>query len=81
MSILVNPLMFFVIDKLSGPREAAVPMIVAPAKELPPATEEKPTTLTGHAVLVGHGRVGSHVPLRSWPDTYRFWLSRRTVPR
>jgi CPA2 family monovalent cation:H+ antiporter-2 len=61
MSILVNPLMFLVIDKLSEPSVTPAPKVIAPAKELPSTIDEKPTTLTGHAVLVGHGRVGSHV--------------------
>ena len=54
LSILVNPALFFLIDRYRA--KAATP---APDVETRPAIV--PTHLTGHAVLVGHGRVGSLV--------------------
>jgi CPA2 family monovalent cation:H+ antiporter-2 len=68
LSILANPLLFVLVDRL-GPwllereRRRAVP---GPAERTAqPATTTTPelpaTSLTGHAVLVGYGRVGSLV--------------------
>jgi monovalent cation:H+ antiporter-2, CPA2 family len=74
ISILLNPLAFFVFDRLSPLRgevakpepspaapAAAAPKTAEPASE-PPSREPIPTTtLTNHVVLVGYGRVGSVV--------------------
>jgi monovalent cation:H+ antiporter-2, CPA2 family len=73
ISILLNPLAFFVFDRLSPRGEtakpepspaapaAAAPAAAEPAPE-PPSREPIPATiLTDHAVLVGYGRVGSVV--------------------
>jgi CPA2 family monovalent cation:H+ antiporter-2 len=60
LSILLNPLMFAIVDRLSqriesrlGPVTAATPT----GPPLPPHT----TALTDHTILVGYGRVGSIV--------------------
>jgi CPA2 family monovalent cation:H+ antiporter-2 len=61
LSILANPIFFYVVDLLF-PAQVARPK---PADAAAPAgaTEEpaniSPTTLTGHAVVIGYGRVGS----------------------
>ena len=52
VSIVLNPLMFGLIDRLR-PR--------APQGTSPKPSDIVPTTLTGHTVLVGYGRVGSYV--------------------
>ncbi|MBB3540261.1 MULTISPECIES: YbaL family putative K(+) efflux transporter [unclassified Rhizobium] len=72
ISIILNPLLFYVCDRLRpmlerGKREEPVAELTAetapePADE--PAAEEDdvhPTALRGHAILVGYGRVGSIV--------------------
>ena len=53
LSILLNPLLFWLAtrDHIKGPAEA-------PAPKAPKKPVLQPTTLTGHAVLVGFGRVG-----------------------
>jgi CPA2 family monovalent cation:H+ antiporter-2 len=62
LSILVNPLMFMVIDKLSTPKDMPAPQPAVPGALVPaPVVEDPSTTLTGHVVLVGHGRVGSAI--------------------
>jgi monovalent cation:H+ antiporter-2, CPA2 family len=62
LSILVNPLMFMAIDKLSSPRDVPAPKPAVPGASVPvPVVEDPSTTLTGHVVLVGHGRVGSAI--------------------
>jgi CPA2 family monovalent cation:H+ antiporter-2 len=52
VSIVLNPLMFGLIDRLR-PRP--------PQGTAPKPSDIVPTTLTGHTVLVGYGRVGSYV--------------------
>jgi len=62
LSILVNPLMFMAIDKLSSPKDVPAPQPAVPGASVPaPKVEDPSTTLTGHVVLVGHGRVGSAI--------------------
>lgn len=62
LSILVNPLMFLAIDKLSSPKDVPAPKPDVPGASVPvPVVEDPSTTLTGHVVLVGHGRVGSAI--------------------
>ena len=60
LSILVNPLLFVVLDRL-GPRLKAREERLRPDEPAAaPAMPELPVTaLTGHTVLVGYGRVGS----------------------
>jgi CPA2 family monovalent cation:H+ antiporter-2 len=63
LSILLNPLLFFALDRYF-PRESAERPSEEKSPSLeqaPAAREETPTGLTGHGVLVGHGRVGSRV--------------------
>jgi CPA2 family monovalent cation:H+ antiporter-2 len=52
-SILVNPLVFSLADRLRAHLMPPPPLAEGKAVEL------TPTTLTGHAVVVGYGRVGS----------------------
>jgi CPA2 family monovalent cation:H+ antiporter-2 len=62
LSILVNPLMFMAIDKLSSPKDVPAPQPAVLGASVPaPKVEDPSTTLTGHVVLVGHGRVGSAI--------------------
>jgi monovalent cation:H+ antiporter-2, CPA2 family len=61
LSILVNPLLFLLVDRLRPwlkERERAPEGASLPRSE---PTQIPTTALTGHAVLVGHGRVGSRV--------------------
>jgi K+:H+ antiporter len=68
LSILANPLLLIVVDRL-GPwlmeRERRQPLPAPTEQAAPPATATLPelpvTSLSGHAVLVGYGRVGSLV--------------------
>jgi CPA2 family monovalent cation:H+ antiporter-2 len=68
LSILANPLLFVLVDRL-GPwlleRERRRPLPVPTGRAAQPATATRPelpaTSLSGHAVLVGYGRVGSLV--------------------
>jgi CPA2 family monovalent cation:H+ antiporter-2 len=67
ISIVLNPLLFALLDRYLGKSEAPA-RPDAPKPE--PAREPVPmTTLTGHIVLVGHGRVGSYISdvLRNGP--------------
>jgi CPA2 family monovalent cation:H+ antiporter-2 len=64
ISILLNPLLFALLDRILAPRPAASPAApdAKPGPAPEPAREEIPlTALTDHVVLVGHGRVGSFV--------------------
>jgi K+:H+ antiporter len=73
ISILLNPLAYFVMDRLmphpepakpeaAKPETAAKPATAAPPPAEPPSREPIPVTiLTNHVVLVGYGRVGSVV--------------------
>ncbi|WP_406857782.1 YbaL family putative K(+) efflux transporter [Alsobacter sp. KACC 23698] len=56
ISILLNPLLFAILDRLPSAAVAAAAPGDEAKPDLPPAT-----TLTDHAVLVGYGRVGSLV--------------------
>ncbi|WP_460451127.1 YbaL family putative K(+) efflux transporter [Alsobacter sp. SYSU BS001988] len=56
ISILLNPLLFAILDRLPTAAVAAAASGEEAKPDLPPAT-----LLTGHAVLVGYGRVGSLV--------------------
>lgn len=72
ISIILNPLLFFVCDcmrplleaKREEPAEAPVPAtdtVTAHVEEHVDADDVHPTALSGHAILVGYGRVGSIV--------------------
>jgi CPA2 family monovalent cation:H+ antiporter-2 len=65
ITILLNPLLFAVLDMLAARREksASEADIVADAaeQEAPPREPIRPTSLKDHVVLVGHGRVGSFI--------------------
>jgi CPA2 family monovalent cation:H+ antiporter-2 len=58
LSILVNPLIFLLLDRMTRRAAAAEAKAKVPA---PPVPGETPTAPTGHAVIVGHGRVGSRI--------------------
>jgi CPA2 family monovalent cation:H+ antiporter-2 len=67
LSILLNPLLFVILDRL-GPRlreREKRPAPPAAPEEVPEQPEPAPdfphTALSGHAVLVGYGRVGRHI--------------------
>ncbi|HYC01830.1 MAG TPA: YbaL family putative K(+) efflux transporter [Azospirillaceae bacterium] len=57
LSILVNPLLFSLADRLIPAEDAAPPTQPDRPREL----TLRPTALTGHTVLVGYGRVGAMV--------------------
>lgn len=65
LSILLNPVMFTLIDKFGHKLEpggidpAAAPIVAEPTREPIP-----PTTLTDHTIIIGHGRVGSLISAR-----------------
>lgn len=61
LSILVNPLLFFAIDRLQGHEPAAQMPDRADVAAAPPSPEDRATTLSNHVVLAGYGRVGSHI--------------------
>ncbi len=61
ISILLNPLLFLVLDYLRRRQERAAEAIsttAAPVVPSEPAAEPEPVALTDHAVLVGYGHVG-----------------------
>ncbi len=69
ISILLNPILFAILDayiarreKAATEAEAAVPERADEMEEAIPTREPiQPTTLTGHVVLIGHGRVGKFI--------------------
>ena len=69
ISILLNPILFAVLDAYFARREKAVADAAAPAspqeveeeEELPTREPIHPTTLEDHVVLIGHGRVGKFI--------------------
>ena len=58
LSILINPLIFLMLDRLTKRATTAEAKARVPA---PPAAGETAAAPTGHAILVGHGRVGSRI--------------------
>jgi CPA2 family monovalent cation:H+ antiporter-2 len=61
LSILINPFLFVLLDRILAKPEAAKPA-ATPAAETDGPREPLPVTaLTGHIVLVGHGRVGGFI--------------------
>lgn len=61
LSILVNPLLFFAIDRLQGHEPAAHKPDRPAAVAATPSPEDRTTTLSNHVVLAGYGRVGSYI--------------------
>jgi CPA2 family monovalent cation:H+ antiporter-2 len=61
LSILVNPLLFVALDRMSPRLQPRAPESAPAAEAVEPQPELPATTLTNHAVLVGYGRVGSLV--------------------
>lgn len=61
LSILVNPLLFAALDRLTPRLKERERTGAAQEQDTPEPPEQPPTALTGHAVLVGYGRVGSLV--------------------
>jgi CPA2 family monovalent cation:H+ antiporter-2 len=66
LSILVNPVLFAILDRrLAKTADPLPPPVETPTADTPAAAMEvKPRTMTdlsGHVVLVGHGRVGQFV--------------------
>ncbi|HEX2553489.1 MAG TPA: YbaL family putative K(+) efflux transporter [Microvirga sp.] len=61
LSILINPLLFFVLERARPRLEARERRIRLESEPAPLPVEWAATTLRDHAILVGHGRVGSHV--------------------
>ena len=59
VSILLNPAMFWLADRLKTRLETHADP--TPAAPLPQDDDEQPTALTGHTVIIGYGRVGSLV--------------------
>jgi CPA2 family monovalent cation:H+ antiporter-2 len=74
ISILLNPLLFVVLDLYAARRETALAEAAAAEPEqyeTPMREPVHPTSLKDHVVLVGHGRVGSFISCA---------LSERKVP-
>ncbi|WP_439496456.1 YbaL family putative K(+) efflux transporter [Bosea sp. (in: a-proteobacteria)] len=62
LSILLNPVLFAIVDRLSMdavPVAKPKPSAAAPAPEPEPERDIVPTALVEHMVVVGYGRVGS----------------------
>ena len=61
LSILLNPVLFSVLDHILAKSDASRSRAAASEDEGPPREPVPMTSLTGHVVLVGHGRVGSFI--------------------
>ena len=64
VSILINPVLFVLLDKVSTRAERRRPKFKRPVPAVPPPPSREPlpaSTKTDHVVLVGYGRVGSVV--------------------
>jgi CPA2 family monovalent cation:H+ antiporter-2 len=59
LSILLNPLLFVLLERVIDRQPVSVTPVEAEAP--PQRAEEQPTALSGHAVLVGYGRVGARI--------------------
>jgi CPA2 family monovalent cation:H+ antiporter-2 len=63
-SIILNPVLFRLLDRHTA-RLAAAAAVAAPPEPEPPPGEGfetgEPTTLAGHVILVGHGEVGARI--------------------
>jgi K+:H+ antiporter len=71
LSILLDPLLFAVLDRWLAKAAPKLPAEAAPAAGEATAAREQiaPSRLTDHVVLVGHGRVGSFVSAALPPQT------------
>jgi CPA2 family monovalent cation:H+ antiporter-2 len=70
LSILVNPLLFLILDKLMARMDARDHAAAGASAEVPEEPTLVTSTLSGHTVLVGFGRVGRRV-LRNLSGTGR----------
>ena len=61
LSIVLNPVLFSVLDRILAKSDASRSQAAASEDEGPPREPVPMTSLTGHVVLVGHGRVGSFI--------------------
>jgi monovalent cation:H+ antiporter-2, CPA2 family len=61
LSILLNPLTFWAVERLPMFKEPAPAASLSPQSPADLASDLQPTALTAHTVLVGFGRVGSLV--------------------
>ncbi len=61
ISILLNPLLFALLDRLLAKTDGSGAKAAAKSSDGPPREPVPMTALTGHVVLVGHGRVGSFI--------------------
>jgi CPA2 family monovalent cation:H+ antiporter-2 len=76
LSILLNPLLFLALDKLS-PRQAHEAAKPAPARK---HRDEAPTALNDHVVLVGHGGVGRRVSAALEKSAQPFLVVEESAP-
>ena len=58
LSILLNPLLFFWLDRIQASLEPKQTVPADKQARAPPEYDVPQTTLSGHAILIGHGRVG-----------------------
>lgn len=61
LSIVLNPFLFALLDRMLGQPDAAAAASKPTAKADGPREPIPMTGLTGHIVLIGHGRVGSYI--------------------
>jgi len=61
LSIFLNPLIFWLTERMPSFKQPAPAGAPAEAAAAEPASDLVPTSLTGHTVLIGFGRVGSLV--------------------
>lgn len=61
LSILLNPVLFAIVEKISAETQPAKPKpsVAAPAPAPEPERDIVPTSLSQHMIVVGYGRVGS----------------------
>ncbi|GAU82502.1 YbaL family putative K(+) efflux transporter [Bosea sp. BIWAKO-01] len=61
LSILLNPVLFAIVEKISAETQPAKPKpsVAAPAPAPEPERDIVPTSLSEHMIVVGYGRVGS----------------------
>jgi CPA2 family monovalent cation:H+ antiporter-2 len=61
LSIIINPFLFVLLDRILAKPDAAKPASAPSAATDGPREPVPVTALTGHIVLVGHGRVGGFI--------------------
>lgn len=71
LSILLNPVMFTLIDKFGHKLDPGL-QTNAPTPPEPTREPVPPTSLTDHAIVIGHGRVGSLITARLQADNIPF---------